>query len=648
MPRKPASDTKTNASPLFTNLTWNDLESWVGERILARAKRYQKNRAVKELVLIDNDQLLAKVQGSHPYSLYVSIDDDGALDSQCTCPYRYDCKHAAAAVIEAVLHLKDGRDIPPAETNPSLYQAYFDMAALDALAPLENDSPSDETMLENYLSSLPRSELEKLTLDLARKYPDIRHHLLDLHNARADTPASLIKSLRNEISHFQDSCSEYGNDHETAGSIARILSQLKLLISNRHSDEVLLLYAELQNAISTCIEHDHECVHQDDLAEIYDTLYQAFRQSSRSQADQLAIAIDLSLNDEYALTDHALSEFLEAFDDESAWKSLAARLLPCLNRDTKKGERDYRRDLISGWIIEAYDRSGSSDKATRICAAEAPITNSFERLVHRLMQLEKWDDALDACIEGINTNQEDNRYPGITSSLRRDLKKIYHQTGQRESEVALTADEFFASPNYSNYRDLLKACRSKPERNTAEKWMHHFLEYGISPYDKESQSQAPDLPIWPFPKPIVTDHPICRPKPSDAPYHDTLIKIAIAAKKPDQVMKWWTLKKAAKNSFSFFDDASEDSIAEALKDKHPEESLDIWSRSAQRSISRVTPHGYQDAVPYIKNIKRLLESIGQKERWQTYYEKLCQANRRRPRCIEILHHIENGSRKISE
>lgn len=648
MPRKHGHSKTSPSSSPFSNLTWDDLENWVGDRILARAKRYQKNRAVEELALIDDDQLLAKVQGSHPYSLYVSIDDEGSLDSQCSCPYRYDCKHAAAAVIEAVFLLKDCREIPPAESYPSLHQAYLDMTTLDELAPLKDNAPRGERSLEDYLSSLSRSELKKLTLDLTRKFPDVHHHLLDLQNARAETPASLIKSLRKEILYCQDACSEYGNDQETAVSLTRILSQLELLISNQHCDEVLLLNAELQNAISTCIEYDHECIHQDDLVEIYNALYQALRQSSRSQADQLAIAIDLSLNDNYTLTDHALSEFLETFDDEPAWKSLAARLLPRLDQATKKGERDYHRDLISGWIIEAYDQSGCTDEATRLCADEAPITNSFQRLVHRLMRLEKWDDALEACLEGIKANQEENRYPGITSSLRRDLKKIYLQTGQRESEIALTADEFFASPNYSNYRDLANACRSKKERDVVKKWMHHFLEYGISPYNDDSRSLASDLPAWPFPKPPVTDLPIRRTKTSDAPHHDTLIKIAIAAKKPDQVMKWWTLKKTAKKSFSFFDNASEDSIAHALKDKYPEESLDIWSRRAHRSIDRVTLNGYRDAAPYIKKIKLLLESTQQNERWKSYYEKLCQANRRRPRCIEILQHIENGSRKISE
>ena len=68
-------------------------------RTVERGKRYYRNNLVKYCVKFDN-KLYGKVLGGELYSTVVDLRDYSGI---CTCPYRYNCKHAYA-LIEAFLN----------------------------------------------------------------------------------------------------------------------------------------------------------------------------------------------------------------------------------------------------------------------------------------------------------------------------------------------------------------------------------------------------------------------------------------------------------------------------------------------------------------------------------------------------------------
>ena len=43
----------------FADLTWNDLEEWAGGKIVSRGKNYQRQRCVRDLVVTEDDGLVA-------------------------------------------------------------------------------------------------------------------------------------------------------------------------------------------------------------------------------------------------------------------------------------------------------------------------------------------------------------------------------------------------------------------------------------------------------------------------------------------------------------------------------------------------------------------------------------------------------------
>lgn len=48
----------------FQDITWFDLESWAGSKIVSRGRSYQRNKYVNELAITRSGELLAWVEGS--------------------------------------------------------------------------------------------------------------------------------------------------------------------------------------------------------------------------------------------------------------------------------------------------------------------------------------------------------------------------------------------------------------------------------------------------------------------------------------------------------------------------------------------------------------------------------------------------------
>ena len=78
----------------FTDLTWEALKNWAGDRVVARGKTYR--RRVEDLCVTADGALLAWVQGGDRYATLVRMGNDETVSSQCTCPYGAAGKHAVA------------------------------------------------------------------------------------------------------------------------------------------------------------------------------------------------------------------------------------------------------------------------------------------------------------------------------------------------------------------------------------------------------------------------------------------------------------------------------------------------------------------------------------------------------------------------
>ena len=405
------------------------------------------------------------------------------------------------------------------------------------------------------------------------------------------------------------------------------------------------LAPELVGACGRAVEaYDQEGEVGEEFEPCVTAVFQALTESSLSPADKLEWAVDMSLEDGYGLCETGLAQFWEKRYAKSAWSTLADRLQQRLEEcEAPAGKEDYsvryQRDHLSNWLIRALEQAGREDEVIPLCEREAQITSRYDRLVDRLMAAKRWEEAERWCQQGIAATESDS--PGLSTSLRHQLRTISEQTGDRLRAVAFRADEFFASPSQHTFEELCQAARKARVGKAVEEWARHYLETGRKPSSRKRQSD-PD-PAWPLPATGIPSPP-SRQTPQ-APMTNVLIQLAMAAKKPDEILKWYDHPHHKKNA-GIFRSSLDLRVAEAVKTAHPDRAVNIWKKTAEAHIATVQVKGYEAAGTYLRQVKQALTRAGRKQEWETYLNSLRQQNQRRPRCVDVLDRLAGIQRRI--
>ena len=303
---------------------------------------------------------------------------------------------------------------------------------------------------------------------------------------------------------------------------------------------------------------------------------------------------------------------------------------------------NFKRSQMADWLTRALEKAGRQDEIIPLWEREAPITNTYAHLVDLLIAKRRWEEARDWCYQGIEATAP--IYPGIKATLHKKLQTINERSGNPLAGLALQAEEFFAAPGLAGFQDLCKAARKARLGQGVEAWARHYLETGRRPGVGRKRKSDPKV-AWPLPASEVevrTYH-----QAVEAPMTGILIQLAIAEKKPDEVLKWYdhaSRKKGGVSLSDFLVDATE--VAEAIKSAHPERAIAIWKEIAEGQIARVQTSGYEEAAPYLRKIKNALTRAGRKQEWEVYLASLREENKRRPRCLEVLGRLEGGRRRI--
>jgi uncharacterized Zn finger protein len=639
---------------LFEKLSWHDLEQWAGSRVLSRGQGYHRDRKVQGLAQIQSGGIVAWVQGARRYATEVDFKD-GELISVCTCPYGNNCKHAVAAVLEYLEHLKENREIPQItgqDPRVTLLQGFMDDEDI------EDDYNEEEEEIEtkNFVSkkggnSIPpvsrgflegqtKEQLISLVKDLSERYTSVRKDLQDRENLSKGSVKRIVASVRKEI---QELSSEPGWrnhwDHEGyTPDYSQVKGRLKSLLANGHADEVVALGKELLEAGIRQVEmSDDEGETGNEISSCLDIVFQALPQSTLSPVEQILWVIDAELEDEYELC-YGAESFWKKKQKASDWNIVADRLLERLNKiQPVKGEDSfspgYHRDNLTNRIIRALENSGRHKEVIPLCEREAGVTGSYTRLVDVLRKAKRSEEAEQWIHKGIKATQK--QLPGIAKQLKDTLREMREREGNWLKVAAFRTEDFLQSPSFRTFKDMKKAAekaKSWPEVRAATLL---YLETGKLP-----QSD----PTWPLPETGVEEDRETRK--SEFPMIGVLIDIAIEEKRPDEVLRWYDQRQSKKQIFWGWDSYQEDQVAEAVADHYPDRALAIWRNVAQKQIALTKPRAYEAAAVYLRKVNSLLKKLRREEEWKNYLLKLRQDNARKSKLIEILSRLEG--RRILE
>ena len=629
----------------YADLTWEDLEDWAGTTIVSRGRTYQRNNSVSDLGFTPEGALIAYVLGSARYVTQVAIQE-GDLTSECTCPYWTNCKHAVAVVLEYLMCLKNDVAVPEIlQTDPRLDmlretettgEEYWD-PELGMWTDTEEEPKAEQQQntgpLLAYFKKQTRAQLIELLDELTRAFPDVREFLEDRRKVRSGNADTLLKAIRQEIADIREGPDwdeyeyEYEQEYQPV-SFNRLKTYLQALLLAGPAEELLQVGKELINAVNFAIDnYEIEGDIIDEVPACMEIVIQALPASSLSSSEKLIWAVDLELADEYEFCYDVLKNIWNNADNKSDWHALADELQKRLN--AIRSDNDLRR-RVTGWLIAALVQTGREDEIIPLREREAEITGDYIQLIDLLIDEKHYEDAEHWCQKAIaNTNPN---HPGTISDIEDRLRAIQEKTGDYLSAAAFYADDFFSNPSLHTFQELCKSAQKAKVGPAVEAWARYFLETGHLPRTKGRKRKGEPSDKWPLPK-TEFEKDI---HPSEVPMIHLLIELAIAEKKPTEVLKWYDIKPSTIGYSWGYMYTSSLNVAQAIKEKYPDRAIAIWKELAESEISRVEVSGYQKAGTYLREVRDTLKRLNREKEWEAYLSELRNENKRRPRCLEVL------------
>lgn len=616
------------------NISWNELESWVGPRVLQRGESYFKSGRVKNLATCP-EGLIANVKGSDDYITLVSFgqsSNDSEISFNCTCPYGLGCKHAVAVVLTYIDLIKKGKKVPEVSPSDTRLKRLKEGPRRDDLEDdFEDDDEIKETITADpstditaFLGKYSKDKLVEMILQLSSSNPTLRQELLDRSRLSSGKTNEIASSIRKEIISImsEPSWHSHWSDEGSLADFSRVKKNLSNLFDKGAFDVVVDLTKFLLGRASDYIEQCND--DGDSAGQIADCLHIGFRalkNSSLSDFEKLLFAISSQLEDNYDICREA-SEVIDAIHDKGIWSQIADHFFKQLKtlKPSDKNEnfnRNYMRDRISNILAHALEKSERTNEILPLYENEAKVTGSWERLVHFLVEGRQYEKARAAAEEGIQAIG--NKWPGITNSLRVTIANLATKQGDFNGILLLKQEDFLNRPHLSSFETLLEAAIKTKNVEEMRVWAVHYLETGKAPA-KGALKKAHE--------------PKDRFHHGEFPQYEVLINIAEKEKRIDDV---WSLYQEALRKKKYFQSHAQ--VARIVEDKYPEESLKIWRALAEHHIAQTNPSAYATAVGYLKEVQKIYTKTKRTKEWSQYIDRLREENKRKPRFIKELRRL---------
>jgi uncharacterized Zn finger protein len=518
--------------------------------------------------------------------------------------------------------------------------------------------------IRSHIQEKSREELAELVRTLVGRFPELRAEFQERIALTEGDVDRLVNQTRRELHALTAEVGwrNHWDDQGHTPDYSKLKHRLERLAEQGHGEEVVELGSELIRRGIAQIEQSHdEGETAIEISGCLQVVFDALSQSSRPASDKILYAIDADLQDEYDVIGNAANVVLNAKWTHADWSSAADRLAGRLKKSTHgknadEFSRNYRRNRLSNWLLHALDRAGRSDELLAVYEAEARATGSYERLVRHLIGQNQFEDAERWAREGIERTQE--KWPGIASSLLKTLCELACRRKDWGVVAAHAARDFFERPSMRGFQDLIAAASKAKCAQKVRAAGLQFLESGLLPIGLSAspmgKKDASVDPTWPLPVPdyLVPSSDSgsgargARSAQSARPHYDVLLEMAMAERKPDEVLHWYDklvsdVRRLAGSGWRAHEHPSySDQVAAAVTSAHPQRALDIYHRGLDDHLKHADISAYERCADYLRKMRPILKLLGREEEWTRLLAVIRQSFRNRPRFMEILDTLE--------
>ena len=623
-----------NTDP-FQALKWSDLQAWAGEKATAKGMKYQNEERVKEIKRTPEGGLIARVQGTKTYFTEVSLEN-GELSSTCTCPVEHDCKHGVAALLEYLELIETGEEVPVVAEGDQLIIMARKGPALK-VGETRDSYQIFRTELREYLEEMEKEKLVELLMNLSERDSLLSKHLWDMLNLASGDTEGTVGNIYSELEELWEEARSYDyRDYDsTSPDFSDIRNRMESLLEAGYADEVAELGMRILEGYEEIAPYDEEGDIGMKIGECMGVVIKALLQSGSPTHERMLRVLDFELKDEYGIFDE--EAFWNSDFPVEEWSRFSKILKGKLDTSDNGGTTPYsswEREHLVERLALSLEKAGNYEEAVSLCEeeVEAGADWSYVRLVKVLLaagQKEKAEEWIYREIKEIRKSS-----PGTAYELYRILLEIKEKEENWLFVAALHAEEFFRYPSLQFYTGMQESAKKAGVWGEVRKAVHEYLESGNLPADRagsgEEISSLPGI----LPKTGLTDRDSF--KKIDALDFELLIDIAIEENNPDEVARWYNKLKirGKKGKDRYF--TRRDKIARTVQEKYPGIAIDIWKTIAEELISRTKVDAYESASIYLRMVRNVMETGGQKAEWESYLSEIREKNRLKRKLLEIL------------
>ena len=624
---------------LFRDLTWGDLSQWSSAAILERGKSYI--RSVSDLTIIDDDHLVANVQGQHRYSTEVWFED-GDLKYRCDCAFnRGPCKHAVAVILGALEHIKTETPIPTVDgeqtvsnSRNTIDRAYSRDYRLPRMDTEKLRAVLHRIRFEDLIDWATRQIIENpdLVEDLPRgvKAEALEPDIVSVSDGQIDSIRQLI---RNETERRFDVYARDYHDrrYRNEPDYRQIEKEFQTLTDHGRSSELIELGIEFMALGMTQID---ETQPGDESFKRFRNcmtmVVDAIRSSNLTLSEKVINYWELLLEDDYKVLSQVPTPIGDKPMNRTDWSFVAqhftARLKSMPIADPEEDfMASYDRNEILERSIEALQRANQIEEALDLLESELENCNNYVRLVDFLIQIREFEKARYWIVAGRRKNE------------RTDLN-VFRQLAEKMQEIAVLEEKwpqvaalavyfFLHDGGVEAFLAVKDACERVETWQEVSPKLLHFLETGAFDPTRED---------WPLPEPgLRAAAPIQR---NYAPYFRSLIAIAIEENRLDDAVTWY--RQAPLREVNGLQ------LADILKNTQPAVAVEIWQREIEYLIQQVDVSSYLEAMPLLTDVKGLMEREGWSDGYRQYVAELRSRHKRKSRLMKEIDLVELRDRRI--
>lgn len=553
------------------------LLDYAGSRSFERGEEYFKSESVFGLEEYQG-KVVAKVSGTHDYRVKLWLEDADEIGYDCNCPFAAEgnfCKHCVAVGLACIA----ARKKESKQTSSGKKRS----TNLDDV--------------KNYLQSREKSELVEMLMQEVLDNETLRGQLL-LAVARSNPQGVDVTAYRKEIKRVFNTdgydYDDYYGGFDNSDDVEQVVESIEDLLEDEHFETVIDLceYAIKLGSKALNYVHESDGTIEEAMENLQKLHYSACEQAKPDVENLARRLFEYELSDDWDVFHNAASKYGDVLGKkglkfyrqltEKEWEKLPA--LKPGNDKSFEGNR-YR---ITNMMESLASAEGDIEQLVEIKSRDLSSQYNYYQIAEIYRENKKYDKALEWAERGVSDFPKVER---LDWHLGEFLANEYHRRKRHDEAMQIIWKQFEKSADLGNYNKLKEHADKVKPASTWQSWRekaHEFIRQDIAER-KKTKSFG-----WSYHQ---ADNSL-------------LVTIFLQENLPEDAWQEATKGGCIEDLWL--------KLAKIREKEHPTDTLKIYQDRIEPKIQETNNQAYDQAVIWIKEVKRLMAQLGEESEFEDY------------------------------